>query len=233
MGTVVVRYGWHVSQQAAAVSGSGFGPRWFQGKAQTGNVTGGAHNLLTKDIIFYGKGRGALYAIVMKMKELESVKIRCGIRKGMEIESFEKSEYGGGMDEVRRQATEADIVRMSYYLYAFPHDARANAFNKELFRLATSAASFGAGMVGVPPSAFGISTGEIVDAAQVMRDKIGQFRAGADSRSDLTKAMNADEAMVLLTSKTRNGGPFLASHTHTHTMPTLAKDIDSAMQQAR
>ncbi|MBC7710918.1 MAG: hypothetical protein H7203_12695 [Rhizobacter sp.] len=231
MGTVTVRYGWHVSQQAAAVSGSGFGTRWFQGKALTGNVTGGAHNLLTKDIIFYGKGRGALYAIVMKMKELESVKIRCGIRKGMEIESFETSEYGGGMDEVRRQATEADIVRMPYYLYAFPHDARANAFNTELFRLVTTAAAFGSSSQYVAD--MDILAGDVVSSALVLKDKITQFRAGADSRSDLKKAMNADEVMVLLTSKTRNGGPYLASHTHTHTMPTLAKDIYSAMQQAK
>jgi hypothetical protein len=59
-----VKWGWVIRDQTAVVQGMNFGPGWLQGKTRQGPVKGGCHNLIGKDIVFHGSGRGALGAIV-------------------------------------------------------------------------------------------------------------------------------------------------------------------------
>jgi hypothetical protein len=228
-----VKYGWVIRDQAAAVSGLSKGPHWLRGKTHSGPVSGGYHNLLTKDIVFIGEGKkgGALQAILQTMKGLSSVKIRCGIREGMEIEDFKDSEYGGGMDEFRRKATEDDIVRMEYYGYVMPYDRFKSAFNAELMRIVSGLTGFA--------SASNLAVDKIVLAADFsnsvfyMKDKIGQQMAAHDTRSDLRKAMSADDVIVVFTGTTLKSATPVVKHKHTHSMTTFAQEINNAMMRER
>ena len=55
-------------------------PSWLQGRRRTGPLGVGFHNLLVKDILFYGEGKDALWAILNQMGQMSHHKVRCGIR---------------------------------------------------------------------------------------------------------------------------------------------------------
>jgi hypothetical protein len=222
MGTEV-RYGWIIRDQAAVVQGLGFGPSWLAGSNRQGPVHPGYHNLIGKDIVFQGKGKHALDAIVKAMVALPRVKVRCGIRPGMMIEKFEESEYGGGMDEVRVMATEADIQRMKYHVHVFPDEPGAYAFSSLLTNFVAQATGFASVSSGVGAMARGV-----FESGVTLHDKIKPMVSA--SRSPLQKALASDKVIVLLTGETRRTSP-VASHSHTHSMPTIAKDIIGAVMK--
>jgi hypothetical protein len=224
--TVTVKWGWIIQDQASVVHGMSFGPDWLKGQRRTGPVHGGYHNLIGKDIVFHGKGKCALGAIVDQMNKMAATKVRSGIREGMMIEKFEESEFGGGMDEVRAVATTADIVRMPYYVYVFPDEGSAYSFSS----LVVSFTSQAVGFVPSHASVAGIDFRSLFEAGATAWQKGSTLKP--DHRSDLQKALKAEKVFVVLTSKQRHGLP-LATHSHTHSMPTLAKDIAQAVKAGR
>lgn len=224
MGTEV-KFGWVIRDQAAVVQGIGFGPSWLKGSQRQGPVQAGCHNLIGKDIVFHGKGKHALGAIVETMLSLPRVKVRCGIRPGMMIEKFEESEYGGGMDEVCVVATEADIQRMKYYGHVFPDEPGAYQFGS----LVSSFISRATGFAGVA-SGLSAEVRGAFEGGMTLYDKIRPMASA--NRSPLQSALVSDKVFVLLTGDARRTNP-LASHSHTHSMPTIAKDIvDAVMRRA-
>ena len=215
-----VSYGWVIQDQAAVIQGMSFGPGWLRGRQRTGPVISGhAHNLIGKDIVFYGKGKHALAAIVQQMKSMNRVKVRCGIYPGMTIEKFVDSEYGGGMDEVRVTATEKDISRVPYYLYAFEEEKSDYAFSS----LVTS---FGTQAIGFIP--LGEMSELILDTMDSIMTAHGQISNMLPEKAALKKAKGADRVFVVLTGRRMQTRAPIAQHSHTHTMPTLADDIRRA-----
>lgn len=223
MSQTTVKYGWVIQDQASVVHGMSFGPNWLKGRQRTGPVFGGDHNLIGKDIVFYGKGKYALGAVVDQMYKMGSVRIRAGIYPGMTVEKFVESEYGGGMDQIRTTATREDISRVTYYLYAFPYERSAYEFSS----LATSLASQAVGFIPANGTVLGVNFRELFEAGATATQKVRS--AIPQSRTELGRALRADEVMVVLTAKQRPGRTALASHSHTHSMPTLARDISRAV----
>lgn len=221
--SATVKYGWIIQDQASVVHGMSFGPGWLKGRSRTGPLLGGYHNLIGKDIVFHGKGKYALGAIVDQMNKMRATKVRCGIREGMMIEKFEESEFGGGMDEVKVRATKADITRMPYYLYAFVDEGSAYSFGS----LVTSFTSQAIGFVPATAGFAGVSFRDIYDSAVTVGQKIHSAAPG--KRTELQKALRSDKVFVILTSKARGGKTAISTHSHTHSMPSLAKDIANAV----
>lgn len=216
-----VTYGWAIQDQAAVIQGMSFGPGWLRGRQRTGPVQPGyAHNLIGKDIIFHGDGKGALGAIVEQMKSMNRVKVRCGIYPGMRIEDWVNSEYGGGMDEVRTTATDKDISRVPYYIYAFEETKSDYAFSSLVTSFVSRATGF------VPSSGIGGLGRDLIESGATLHGQISNLMPG---KSDLKAAMGAKKVIVLLTSKQQNSRTPIAQHRHTHTMPTLAQDIVKAV----
>lgn len=216
-----VHYGWVIQQQAAVISGMNFGPGWLRGKQSAGPVGGGyAHNLIGKDIVFYGDGKNALGAIVQQMKSMNNVKVRCGIYPGMTIETFKESEFGGGMDQMQVTATEKDISRKPYYLYVFKRE-------KSDYSFTSLVTSFGSSATGFIPS------GEM---STLLRGAVGAgatlYQQGKNmmpEKAALNKAMKSSHVCVVLTSRQMHSRTPIAQHSHTHTMPTLGQDIVNAV----
>ncbi|MEO3387566.1 hypothetical protein [Mesorhizobium sp. CAU 1741] len=221
MGNTKVRYGWFIRDQAAVVQGSSIGPGWLKGRSRSGPLISGTRNLIGMDIVFYGSGKHALGAIVAKMASLTNVKVHSGIYPGMTMEKFVESEYGGGMDEVKVTATRADICRGSYGVYVFKDDKSAYHFNSLVSHLVMQS-------VGFAPSGGGVGTMflETFGAGQTAYEKAKSF---VPQSSDLQAAMKADKVFVVLTSRMLSDRTPIATHTHTHSMPTLAKDISKAV----
>ncbi len=216
-----VTYGWAIQDQAAVIQGMSFGPGWLRGKQRTGPVQAGhAHNLIGKDIVFHGDGKGALGAIVEQMKAMPRVKVRCGIYPGMMIEKWEESEFGGGMDEVRVVATDKDISRVPYYLYAFEEEKSDYAFSSLVTSFVSRATGF------VPSSGWGGLARDTLEALATFGSQVASM---APEKAALKKALGAKRVIVLLTSKLQHSRQPIATHRHTHTMPTLAQDIVKAV----
>jgi len=222
MGKTKVSYGWFIRDQAAVVQGSSVGPEWLKGRSRSGPLMNGTHNLIGKDIVFHGTGKHALGAIVAKMQELENVKVHSGIYPGMSLEKFVESEYGGGMDQVTTTATREDICRMAYKTYVFKHDKSAYHFDSLVSYLVMQS-------VGFAPSGEGIASTflELVNGGLTLHEKGSSLKP--DKKSDFQHALNADKVFVILTSRALSGRTEVASHSHTHTMPTLAKDLVKAV----
>lgn len=219
-----VHYGWVIQQQAAVIPGMNFGPGWLSGKQSAGPVIGGyAHNLIGKDIVFYGNGKHALGAIVQQMKSMNHVKVRCGIYPGMTIETFKDSEYGGGMDQVQVTATEKDIARSPYFLYAFKREASDYSFSSLVTSLGSMATGF------VPSGEINSLLRGIVDSGATMRAQVKNIMP---EKAALQKAMKSSHVCVVLTSRRMHSRTPIAQHSHTHTMPTLAQDIVKALMAA-
>ncbi|MFP4239732.1 MAG: hypothetical protein ACLFRZ_10560 [Rhodosalinus sp.] len=219
-----VHYGWVIQQQAAVISGMSFGPGWLRGKQSAGPVISGyAHNLIGKDIVFYGNGKHALGAIVQQMQSMSRVKVRCGIYPGMTIETFKESEFGGGMDQVQVTATEKDITRKPYYLYVFKREKSDHSF-------AALVTSFGSSATGFIPSG-GVNSllRGAIDAGATLYQ---QGKNMMPDKAELNKAMKSSHVFVVLTSRRMHSRTPIAQHSHTHTMPTLAQDIVKAVTKA-
>jgi hypothetical protein len=225
MGSTNVKWGWIIRDQAAVVQGMNFGPGWLQGKTRQGRVNGGCHNLIGKDVVFHAKGKSALGAIVDQMIKMTTTKVRCGIRKGMQIEKFQESEYGGGMDQIRVTATDKEVVRMPYYLHAFADEPGAYQFNT----LVSTFASTAAGM-STAQGAASTARGAFDSVAWIHGKTAG---LAATKMSNLQEAMKAKKVYVVLTSNQMLSRSPIVSHRHTHTLPNLAKDIQKAVLHGR
>lgn len=221
--SVKLSWGWVIQDQAASVPGLHFGPGWMQGRRRTGPLGGGYHNLLVKDILFYGNGKGALGAIVEQMDKMAHHKVRCGIRPGMVLEKFVPSEYGGGDDQVNVEATESDIVRNPYYLYVFPEEKSPYEFKSLSQMLVNNALGF----VPAATKATEFARSVIIDAGGAAAGMIGS------KKSDLQRALGAKKVFVLMTGKRLPTGQPLSEHRHTHRISTLAKDIKQAVLHGR
>lgn len=236
-GHATVEYGWVVRDRASVVHGMAIGPSWLVGKSRFGPLTGGYHNLLTKDIVFEGKGKHALDAIVGVMNGLPTVKIRCGIREGMQMERFEESEYGGGMDEHKVTATRKDVSRVPYGIYVHRITESDYSFKSQLASLVTrmippsgSFASAGEGSMISPAmrnllSEHATMPRDLYDAAVTVSDHV---RNMMPAQQDLAAAIGSKKVRVVLSSKLHSRVP-IATHSHTHSLPTLARDIGNAV----
>jgi hypothetical protein len=226
----VVKWGWIIQDQAASVPGIHFGPGWLKGRQRSGPVHAGYHNLIGKDIIFHGNGKNALGAIMEQMRKLAPVKVRCGIYPGMTVEKFVESEFGGGMDQVRVEATEADVVRMPYYVYVAPEEKSKYSFNALTLSLVQTATAVGTN-IGIQGAEGVINYRELWGKAVDLAQAVGESRH--DNRSDLQKAQRADKAFVILTSRTMAGKRPVATHKETKTLSDLARAITSAIQSGK
>ena len=226
MGVATVTYGWVVQDQAPAVPGMHIGPEFLTGKQRSGPLRGGKHNLMVKNILFRGKGNHALGAIVEQMKLMGDVKVRCGIYPGQSIEKFVESELGGAMDQVTVKATKDDITRVPYHLYAFRYEKSDYHFDSILASLASKVTGF----AGIHHDVAGAGELAFRDAYDAGVAAVRTIQKSVDHhRSDLSKAMWADDVVVLLTSKAMHGKHAVATHSHTHGMPELARDISNAV----
>ena len=234
MATTTVKYGWVIQDRAAVLPGMGFGPRLLQGKQRSGPLVGGYHNLLVKDVVFNGKGRGALYAIIEQMKLMSNVRIRAGIQEGMSIEKFVESEFGGGDDQITVTAGKSDKTRVPYYMYVFPHKVSAYSFQGQLMSMVTRMAAFGGGLgASALPSASSLpfTVGDVVGAGQTMVDQ-GQTHFGGKG-SELKQASNGEDVIMLLTTLQRQGSRPISTHKGSHSLASLSRDIHQALMITR
>lgn len=219
--TTEVTCGWVIVDQAAVIKGMSFGPNYIKGRQRSGPLGVGFHNLIGKDVIFRGAGKDALLEIVKVMAALDRHYIRCGIREGMVIEEFVPSEYGGGDDQIKVEATEGDIVRMDYYLYVFPEDESAYSFSSLVKKFGTQLAGFVSG------AGLSHEAREIVEGLGTL---FQQASAMSKKETDLERALKAEKVVVLLTGKKQTSRTPISMHKHTHRVSTLARDIRGAVQ---
>jgi hypothetical protein len=240
---VKIKSGWSIHGQAAIIPGLAAGPAWLRGEAgKTGPLVTGMHNLLYKDVVFIGKGKHALGGIVKYMQGLQFVKIQCGIREGMMMEQFKKSEYGGGDDQVMVRVTRDNMTRSPYYVYVSEYKESDRTLSKLLMEYAVPVVSFGAGVVhgAVVPEmdasllkvedvALKLLFGGIDAGFQTYDATKGQFKH--DPHGLMKIASQCEKVKVVLTSKLsgHEGATPIATHRHTHPMPYFAKDIITAL----
>lgn len=218
--SVKLQWGWVIQDQATVVPGIGFGPGWLQGRRRTGPLGGGYHNLIFKDILFFGKGKGALDEIIKQMSTMTNHKVRCGIRPGMRIEKFVGSEYGGGDDQITVEATESDIVRNPYYVYVFPNDKSAYHFNSLTGMLVNTALGF----VPAANKATETARAAIIDAGGTALGLRGS------NKTDLRRACDAKEVFVHITGRRDPVRRAIIEHRHTHRLSTISQEIVRAVQ---
>ncbi len=218
--------GWLIQDQATVVRGLHTGPSVLTGRGRAGPIGSlKTHNVIGKDIVFYAKGKYALRCILQLLeKTLCNTYVQCGIRPGMTIEDFERSEYGGGDDQVNRTATEADIARVPYYVYVFEPKASAYDFHNLLVSTAGSMINF-------------IPTTHVFIGAKISRTVMDGGIAAVDARSrhlatsanSLQSTDKAKEACLVISSSQRIRFQPVVTHSHTHSLATLAREIQSKL----
>jgi hypothetical protein len=242
---VKIKAGWVIHGQAAIVPGLAFGPTWLKGGGgKTGPLVTGMHNLLYKDVVFIGKGKYALGGVVKYMQGLQFVKIQCGIREGMMVESFEKSEYGGGDDQVMVKVTRQNLTRVPYYLYVLEYKESDRTLSKLLVEYVVPIVSFAGGITHAAVSPEVVPTEGMDLGLKLM---FGSVEAGFDAydatkglfkhdiRGLLNIAYKCEKVKVVLTSRSNAypGETVIATHRHTHPMPYFAQDIVNAIGRSR
>ncbi|ANY19552.1 hypothetical protein A6F68_01030 [Tsuneonella dongtanensis] len=243
--SIAVKYGWVKSEQAGALPGVARGSgtnNYIAGRTKSGPLPAGDHNVMIKDIVFHGKGTltgggyktgAVLNAVLSQMGKLANIRIVCGIRPGMAIEDFVESEYGGGMDQITREATVDDKVHVPYYVYVFPFNSNSSPFQRELQRFVIGATGFAQGHVALSEVAGYIKDGLEIGSFAASQ-AIGLKNAARDKKGPLYKAANPKiysgppEVMVLITSIKRTDMDPIVTHSHAHFLPTLSREITRA-----
>ena len=219
MGKTTVTYGSFIQDQAAVIKGMAFGPDWLKGRSRSSRIGPGYYNLLGRDIVFHGKGKHAFGAIVELMATMDDIFVHCGIRKGMTIEKFVESEYGGGDDQILVEATEDDIVRGEYYVYVLEPD--------KTYTFSGLVSNFGSQLTGfIPGSGWPGLARDAIEGIGVL------FEQGSNlvKKSPLRQAIGSSDVVVFLTGKESKTRKPVVTHKHTHRISTLAADIVAAAQ---
>ena len=194
-----VRYGWVVSDHAAALPGIAFGARWLKGGRRSGSLTVlRRHNLLFKDVVFEGRGTHALEAVLREMAGHDERFVWSGIAAGAKIEEFVPSPYGGPDEQVIR-VNEVDIAS-DYHAHVFIPD-KTYSFDGVLTSFVTPFTGFigSAGLAGIVRDTIE-SVGEIIDRA-------GQIH---ESQMPAVKRLTASKhVVVLLTARSFQAPPLL------------------------
>jgi ornithine carbamoyltransferase len=133
------------------------------------------------------------------------------------------------MDQVRVEATEADVVRMPYHLYVLPEEKSKYSFNNLTLSLVQTATAMGTniGIQGPEGINYRELWGKVVDFTQVAAENRHV------NRSDLQKALRADKAFVILTSRTMAGKRPIATQKETKTLSDFARAITTAIQSGK
>ncbi|WHU02398.1 hypothetical protein [Sphingomonas sp. NIBR02145] len=194
-----VRYGWVVSDQAAALPGIAFGPRWLKGGRRSGSLTVlRRHNLLFKDVVFEGRGTHALEAVLREMAGHDERFVWSGIAAGAKIEEFVPSPYGGPDEQVIR-VNEVDIPS-DYHAHVFIPD-KTYSFDGVLTSFVTPFTGF----AGTPGLA-GLVRDTIEGVGEII-DRAGQIH---ESHLPAVKRLTGSKhVVVLLTARTLSAPPLL------------------------
>jgi hypothetical protein len=277
IGKTTVTYGWQKVTQEALIPGMPWTPGAFEvhkkiaaagpggyrptakeglktmwaGISSQGSLSGGYHNLFFKDVVFQAEGQDPVGAIINQMQDMHYVKIRCGIREGMEIEDWKEDEgtTGGGLEQFKRKATRDDIVRVDYYTYVYEPSKDQRSFDALLSKAVFQVVGFAGGAVHAGVAAphseslpanleqFGKEwLPHFLTEIPELREKIGKLKELVEGmlkegQADLLKAMKSKKAVLVLTSRKSHVMTPIATHKHMHPLPFLAGDVINAVKE--